>query len=163
MIRLLLFIFLFYISGQTAEDYFQDRILFCLNDSQDTLNISYKDNIAHTNNEYLNHLLSEFGIVHLSRWLKINNYDLADEEINLRNIYRAIFNTDQSYEDLVDIISKFRALDIIVDAQLEEKYHLASQTNPYYSNDTYYNDQWIINKIMITPCIDDTYKDCRVR
>lgn len=148
MIKFLLFIFLFYISGQTAEDYFQDRILFCLNAEQDTLNISYKDNIAFTDIEKLNQLLSKFEIKHLDKWLQIKNSELADEDIQLCKIYRAKFDTDKSYEDLVDIISEFRALDIIYDTQLEEKYHMASHINPYKSNDTYFNEQWIINKIM---------------
>ena len=148
MIKFLLFLFLFYISGKTAEDYFQDRILFCLKIGQDDLKISYGDNIAVTNSEELNKLLYDFEVQRLDKWIKIRNSELADDDIKLSNIYRAQFNMEKTYQELVDIISKFRELDIIYDAQLEEIYHLSSQTNPYRSNDTYYNEQWIFGKIM---------------
>ncbi len=148
MIKLLLVLFLFYISGKTAEDYFQDRILFCLKIGQEDLKISYQDNIAVTNNEKLNKLLYDFEIKQLDNWIKIRNSELADEDIKLSNIYRAQFSREKTYQELVVIISKFRELDIIYDAQLEEIYHLTSQTNPYKSNDTYYNEQWIFRKIM---------------
>ena len=148
MIKFLLFIFLFYISAIAAEDYFQDRILFCLNANQDSIVVSYKNNIAVTGNEQLNKLLSEFEVKRLEQWLRIKNSQLAADDIQLSNIYRAQFNNEKSYEELVEIIGKFRALDIIYDVQLEEKYHLASQIKRYKSNDTYYDEQWIIDKIM---------------
>lgn len=148
MIKFLLFLFIFYISGKTAEDYFQDRILFCLKIGQEELKISYQDNIAVTNNEKLNKVLYDFEIRQLDKWIKIRNSELADEDIKLSNIYRAQFSLEKTYQELVDIISKFRELDIIYDAQLEEIYHLSTQTNPYKSNDPYYNEQWIFDKIM---------------
>ena len=78
MIKFLLFIFLFYISAIAAEDYFQDRILFCLNANQDSIVVSYKNNIAVTGNEQLNKLLSEFEVKRLEQWLRIKNSQLAE-------------------------------------------------------------------------------------
>ena len=148
MTRFLLFIFIFYISGIAAEDYFQDRVLFCLNQDQEALQISYRNGIAVTNDEKLNKLLTEFEVVELGQWLRVENSELSDGEIKLNNIYRARFKQDQTYQQLVDIISKIRKLDVIYDAQLEEIYHLTAQTNPHKANDSRFNEQWAVKKIM---------------
>ena len=65
-----------------------NSILFCIDKNEPTLHISTSDRNNLTNNNELNHLLSQYDISHIGKWLNSASENDIDGEINLNNIYR---------------------------------------------------------------------------
>ena len=148
MKRVLLFLITWVITVSANDDYFNNRILFCLKKEQSALQISYRDGVPISNHIKLNEVLSDYDVRKIDKWLTISNKNLINGEIKLDNIYRIEFTKEKKYQELVEIISRFRKVDDVYDAQLEEIYHLTAQIKPHYPNDTRFNEQWAIKNIM---------------
>ncbi|MEJ2054845.1 MAG: S8 family serine peptidase, partial [Calditrichaceae bacterium] len=148
MQKSLLFLFTYILLVNANEDYFSNRILFCLAQDHSPLKISFLNNTPVTDNKDINSILSEYDVVDLKKWLHTADENLIDGDIRLSNIYRLQFGKNKSYTELADIIIKLRSLNnIVIDARLEEKYHLTYQTKRHLPNDLRYNEQWALRKI----------------
>jgi hypothetical protein len=143
---LLLFILSNFVLGR--DDYYKNRILFCMNKDISALGIEYKNKTAVTNRAQLNELLNKYQVVKLGRWLTAAKEYEIDGDVKLVNIYRAEFTSDKSWDELQNILNDFRMIADIHSAHLEGIHRIVQQTDPYTPNDPRFNEQWWLTKIM---------------
>jgi serine protease len=148
--KLLLFIYILAGTVFSFEKYFNDRILFCLKNTQPALSISYKDGKVASNIEVLDEILNKHNAVKVERWLTCATDNDVDGDVKLANIYRVIFGAQKSKIDLQAILQDFKKLNIVYAAHTEERFKLALNTTPKVPNDKRYDEQWYLGKIKAT-------------
>jgi hypothetical protein len=131
-----------------ADEYFQNRILFCLKKDVPALKIDYSKKELVTGNSNITRLLNKHGVIRIEKWLTSADESDIVGDINLAKIYRAEFASDKEWSELENIVEDFRIISDVHSADLEAVIKLAAPVEPYNPNDTYYNNQWYLEKIM---------------
>ena len=146
----LLFLLLILLQFSWAEEgYFHNRVLFCLTRDHPDLTIKYQNGIYQTDVPELNTLLQRYKAVKLEKWLtSADDHDLVGD-VNLSKVYRVVFESRYSAQELQQIKDEFAHVPGIISADFESVNYLMDepQVDPYTPNDGRYSEQWYIQKI----------------
>ncbi|MCD6374749.1 MAG: S8 family peptidase [Caldisericaceae bacterium] len=135
------------VSLTQAQDYYQNEILFCLKADRAPLNILHQNGKVTTNNLRLNRLLGQLDVVKIEQWLPMaDDRDVVDG-VRLANIYRVVFKSSKSMQQLNEILNKFRLLEDVHSAAPEAINRIQGSFESYIPNDPYFDKQWYLKKI----------------
>jgi len=135
------------VSLTQAQDYYQNEILFCLKADHAPLNILHQNGKLTTNNLHLNRLLGQLDVVKIEQWLPMaDDRDVVDG-VRLANIYRVVFKSSKSMQQLNEILNKFRLLEDVHSAAPEAINRIQGSFESYIPNDPYFDKQWYLKKI----------------
>lgn len=148
MKKLLLYLFILFGFVFAKDEYFQNRILFCLNKDIPALNIQYKNNQPLTANPGITRLLKKHQIIKLEKWLTSADETDVVGDVKLANIYRAEFPCNKKWAELQNILEDFKIIDDVHSARLEAVVKITAPVQPYVPEDPYYERQWYLEKIM---------------
>ena len=123
-----------------SNDFYNDRLLFCLKSSVNPINIT-KNNQTKSNIESIDNILTEHQIKSIEPWLKGATENDFDNNIYLNRIYRIITKNRDPLQlsTLKNKLSKVNEIHSIENEYIRK---------PCYTpNDQYYNSQWFLQDI----------------
>lgn len=148
MKKLILFVIIIVNFTFGNDDYFHNRILFCIKQDAQAFNIEYNGKRVVTNNAKINRLLEKHQVVKLEKWLTSAKDSDRDGEVKLANIYRAEFISEKKMSELQNVLKDFRMIEDVHSAELEAIHRICLPTQPYVPSDPSYSNQWYLEKIM---------------
>ncbi len=130
------------------DDYYRNRILFCLNNNISHLQFDQrKKPYVNVDNQSVNALLQKYKIIKIEKWLtSADDSDVVDG-VNLSKIYRIEFESKYDLPELKNIIADFGNAPDIHSADYEPIHRIKQATGPYTPDDPRFNLQWYIEKI----------------
>ncbi len=146
----LLFLLLILLQFVWAEDgFFKNRVLFCLTRDHPDLTILYENGIYQTDVPELNVLLKKYKAIRLEKWATSADDRDVVGDVNLSKVYRAVFASQYSTQELQQIRDEFAHVPGIISADFESQNYVfdEAQNDPYVPNDPRYGEQWYVRKI----------------
>lgn len=129
-----------YATSPDPENYYNDRLLICLQPDVSIAEITTRASAPITGIASLDQLLELREIVSMEKYLPSATPDDIDGDIVLSNIYR--INTAPGRSSVEQLIADFEALESILYAEQE------AISRPFYSpNDSRFSQQWYMQKV----------------
>ena len=137
--RLLFGALLLYSSLLLSKDVSGTTFLFCLKPSEPTLAIQRSNNSYEIDNQNLNQVLHDIGVVYLEEWIHSATDRDRHGDIYLNRIYRAFIDEK---DDVDNVMNSLRALYPVLYVENENIHHLH-----YTPNDSSYGQQCSMSSV----------------
>ncbi|MEJ2053148.1 MAG: S8 family serine peptidase, partial [Calditrichaceae bacterium] len=131
-----------------GQDYSKKHFIFCLKNQMAKLSISSDRNNLVTNYPQINNLMIKNNVISVKKWLTSATDKDTWDGINFSLYYEATFDAERNLDEISAVIGEFKQLNEVQIAGYLPINRLCAVKNGYVPNDTYFDRQWYVKKIM---------------